>query len=345
MGVVMHRWVVLLAAITLGCSSSDGDADPTPDPDPCAANTTTGYSAYTSNGLQAWSVHPAATDACVDARLDSHFVYVDPAVAAKGRLFLFLPGTGGIPWFYRLIVRTAASEGYHAIGLSYFNAAAVAILCAGQGPDCHGPVRLENLTGSDVSNRIAVSRANSIENRLLRLLAYMQTIDPGRNWSQFVADGAIDWSKVSVAGHSQGGGHALYIAQRHLVLRASAYGSGGDLIVQQPVTWVTEPFTTPADRMYGFSSVNDEAVSAAGAVNAWTEIGLDGFGAATSVDDVAAPWGGSHMLLTSAAPENPGASSAPNHSMVVVDVHTPMAGNVPVFAAVWREMGMTWVWA
>ena len=336
----MHRCLVLLALTAAACSSSDGDSDPTPNPDPCAANTATGYSAYASNGLQAWSVLPAATDACIDARLDSHFVYVDPAVAAKGRLFLFLPGTGAIPRFYRLIVRTAASEGYHAIGLSYFNATAVATLCAGRGPDCHGPARLENLTGSDVSNRIAVSRANSIENRLLRLLAYMQTIDPGRNWSQFVANGAIDWSKVSVAGHSQGGGHALYIAQRHLVLRASAYGSGGDVILQQPVTWVTEPFTTPVDRIYGFSSVNDEAVSAVGAVNAWTEIGLDAFGPATSVDDAPAPWGGSHMLLTSAAPENPGVSSAPNHGVVVVDVHTPVVGSVAVFAEAWREMAM-----
>jgi hypothetical protein len=122
-----------------------------------------------------------------------------------------------------------------------------------------------------------VSRANSIENRLLRLLAYMQAIDPGRNWSQFVLNGAIDWSKVSVAGHSQVVGTRSHRAAPR---RAARLGVrlGGDVIVQQPVTWVTEPFTTPADRIYGFSSVNDEAVSAVGAVNAWTEIGLDAFG-------------------------------------------------------------------
>jgi hypothetical protein len=45
------------------------------------------------------------------------------------------------------------------------------------------------------------------------------------------------------------------------------------------------------------------------------------------------------MLLTSAARE-PGASSAPNHGMVVVDVHTPKVGSAPVFAGVWRTMGM-----
>lgn len=332
------RWVVALAVLTAACSSGDDDPGPTPDPGTCAA--TTGHAAYTTDGLQAWSVLPRATDSCIDARLDSHFVFIDPAVAAKNRLFLFLPGSGAIPQYYRLIARTAAREGYHAIGLSYFNASAVGSLCAGQGPDCHGPVRLEILTGTDASSRIAVSRANSIENRVLRLLAYMQSIDPGRNWSQFVVNGAVDWSRVSVAGHSQGGGHALFIAQRHLVLRASAYGSGGDLIVQQPVTWVTEPFATPAGRIYGFSSVNDEAVSAVGAVNAWTAIGLDAFGPATSVDAAAAPWGGSHMLLTSAVPQRPELANAPNHNVVVVDVNTPVVGGAPVFEPVWREMGM-----
>jgi hypothetical protein len=30
----------------------------------------------------------------------------------------------------------------------------------------------------------------------------------------------------------------------------------------------------------------------------------------------------------------------PNHNVVVVDVNTPNDGGVPVFAGVWREMGM-----
>jgi pimeloyl-ACP methyl ester carboxylesterase len=326
----------LLFGVAIACSSGDD----TTAPDPCAANTATGYAAYTVGGLGAWSVAPAATDACITVRLDSHFVYLDPAVTAQGRLYLFLPGTGAIPQYYRRVIQEAARAGYHAVGLSYPNADAVGVLCAGQGADCHGPAREEILTGADASSVVAVTRSNSIENRLLKLVAFMQAIDPGRNWSQFTVGGAIDWSRVSVAGHSQGGGHALYIARRHAVLRASAFASGGDVAGSEPATWVTQPFATPASRIYGFISVNDELVSPTGAVNAWTVIGLGAFGPANSVDGAAAPWGGSHMLLTSAAPVRPEVAIGPNHNVVVVDVNTPNDGGVPVFAGVWREMGM-----
>lgn len=62
---------------------------------------------------------PSATDAAITQFNDRHFAVVDPAVASRGRLVLFLPGTGANPFLYREFPRNAASLGFHALGLMY----------------------------------------------------------------------------------------------------------------------------------------------------------------------------------------------------------------------------------
>jgi hypothetical protein len=217
----------------------------------------------------------------------------------------------------------------------------VSARCAGEPGACYGDTRREILTGDPVSTVIAVSRANSIENRLVKLLRFMDTADPAGNWRQFLTgDTAIVWSAISIAGHSQGGGHAMFIAQRYAVWRASFYASYGDYLpgVTTPAPWVTQPYATAASRLFGFTSTADELVSPVAALSTWTTLGMAG--AAVNIDAVSAPYGSAQKFVTGATPENTGLVIAPNHNVVAVDVNTPkVAGTVtPVFAAAWRAI-------
>lgn len=130
----------LAVALLAGCGSGSDAPAPTPAPTPPPASVER-------------DVAPAATDAAITTDLETHFtINPSPASAARGRLFVFFPGTGATPANYRLIVRTAATRGLHSIGLNYPNSLAVASLCNGSAdPDCHAKVRNETLLGQDTS--------------------------------------------------------------------------------------------------------------------------------------------------------------------------------------------------
>ena len=325
--------VALIAAAA--CSTPS-----TPD-DPCAATPGTGIRTGSSADLTIWVVHPRSTDGCITQRLDSHFVFRAPAVTPVGRLFVFLPGTTAIAQYYQLIVAEAARAGYHAVGISYPNDNAVGVLCASQPATCYGDARLEILTGQATSSVVAVDRANCIENRIVKLLRFMRTTEPAGDWGQFLlGDTAVVWSKVAVAGHSQGGGHTLFIAQRYAVWRATAYSSAGDFLAGSAAVapWVLQPYATPATRLFGFISNADELVSPVPTLAAWSAIGMAG--AAVDVDVTTPPFGATQRFVTTAAPANPLVTVSPNHNVVAVDVNTPKVGGTttPVFAGVWRAL-------
>jgi S-formylglutathione hydrolase FrmB len=339
-----HSLVVgtLLLSAACGGSTSTPTAPPvTPGGGSCTATPGVGLAVRSANGLTVTTVLPRSTDACITQALDSHFVVRAPAVAPVGRLLVFLPGTGAVPQNYQLILAQAALAGYHAIGLTYPNAQAVGVLCAAQAVSCYGATRLEILTGESASSVVDVARSNSIENRLVKLLAFMQTAEPAGNWRQFLnTDSTMAWSQVAVSGHSQGGGHALFIAQRHAVYRGSTYASAGDLLPNSatPAPWVTQPYATPTSRLAGFISTADELVAPTPTLATWASIGLAG--AAVNVDVIPAPYGTGQRFVTSAAPANPLVAIGPNHNVVVVDANTPKVGpsSTPVFAAVWRAV-------
>lgn len=260
---------------------------------------------------------------------------------AKGRLFVMLPGTTAVPRTYQYVVRTGPPRGYHAIGLNYPNDETIVSQCAGSpDPDCNGKARREVITGEDVSPVVSVNYANSITGRLVALLTYLETSYPGEGWGQFLFGGRPRWELITAAGHSQGGGHAGYLAKLVSLDRAVMFSAPGDppTAPGPPVSWVALPNVTPVGRQYGFSHTADtQALNPVVTAN-WAAIGLGSLGPVTSVDVAAAPFGGSHQLSTSAAPNpNPtGPSVSPTHGAPVVDAVTPLdASSQPLFRPVW----------
>jgi len=98
------------------------------------------------------------------------------------------------------------------IGLVYQNNIEVVATCGGSfnpeghslDPDCSGNLRLEVLTGADVSADVSVTPANSIDNRLAKLSDTWRPV-PAEGWSRFLEDdGTPKWSQIAVSGTSQG---------------------------------------------------------------------------------------------------------------------------------------------
>ena len=95
-------------------------------------------------------VQPNTADPLSGAPNNNHFIYTNPSVTQKNKLFLFFPGTGAAPFNYREILKHAANLGYHAIGLTYPNSDAINQIClTTTDTTCHSRARLEVFDGID----------------------------------------------------------------------------------------------------------------------------------------------------------------------------------------------------
>ena len=258
-----------------------------------------------------------------------------PSVTARGRLFVFLPGTQGRPAQYTYILRAGAVRGFHAVGINYPNQTAMGAYCqTSNDPDCYWKARSAVIFGggTPVAGQPAVTRSDSIVNRLEKLLVWLRTNHPAEGWGQFLlADNTVDWSKVVLAGHSQGGGHVGVLAKSVSLNRAVYFSSPEDWYdtTDTPASWSRDrPNVTPADRQFGFGSDNDLLVPNVHAFAHWSRIGLPAPAAGpVLVDTATAPYSDSRQLRT-ARPFNPASTALTtnlkNHGVTVVDTSTPL---------------------
>jgi hypothetical protein len=220
-------------------------------------------------------------------------------------------------------------------------------LCA-QDPDaaCFAKTRLQIIDGTERTTKVSVNRANSIENRLMKLLEYLDAKYPGEGWGAYVDGDTPDWSSIVAAGHSQGGGHAALIARDHVLARVAMLSAPVDHVgpnqrqidTSEPAPWLRDAHATPADRYFAFGHVSDEGSN-------WKlqwpalGLGLTDFGPIANVANAEPPYGGSHMLITDAQPRNNPAAANPlrNHSSIAGDALTPLTeAGQPLFAPVWQ---------
>ncbi|MFM8481096.1 MAG: BPSS1187 family protein [Gammaproteobacteria bacterium] len=256
---------------------------------------------------------------------------------------VFLPGTQGRPGQYTYILRAGASRGFHSIGLNYPNQIAMGALCqVSSDPECYWSARNVIIfgTGTPVAGQSPISKADSIVNRLEKLLSWMQTSYPVEGWGQFVlANGSVDWSKVILAGHSQGGGHVGVLAKSVALSRAVYFSSPEDWYenTDTPASWPrTRANVTPADQQYGFGSDDDTLVPNAHAFIHWNNLGLPKPATGpVSIDGTSTPFTNSRQLRTKQT-FNPASTAITlalkYHGVTVVDTSTPLdTGGKPLF--------------
>jgi hypothetical protein len=204
-------------------------------------------------------VEPGQTDPAIETVHGPNIAVYDPQAPPRHRLFLFIVGTGGKATGSQKIDSVFASWGYHAISLDYEDNV-IAVACAHSlDPTTFGHYRDAIVTGAPVSDKIKVSPANSILNRFQKLLAYLVKHDPKGGWDQFVKDGQPVWSRIIVAGHSQGSGHAAYIGKMFKVDRVLMFSGPQDYMddLDKPAPWQADKSATPPSRFFAFLSEND----------------------------------------------------------------------------------------
>jgi hypothetical protein len=284
------------------------------------------------------SVAPDTTSAAIGAPDSNDLVVIDPAARSNGELFVFLPGTGAAPDCCELILKEAASMGYAAIGLSYPNSTSVKSRCVDDG-GCYAMARADEFNGSHPSAASSQSPENAVTFRLTSLLSYLRRKQPNRTWGKFLSAGTVDWPKVVIGGHSQGGGEAAYIGtvertEGVLMLSAPEDATGGTF--PTPAPYLSASKRTPSERFIGFDHTADP--SHLEVTTDWSALGLGRFGDPVSVDSVGSPFRRSHQLMTSASVPDHTVSNAA-HDSTAVDVDTPMCPDgSPLFAPVWRYM-------
>jgi hypothetical protein len=284
---------------------------------------------------------PSATDPGIRLKDEPHLALA-PSSPERGQLFLFLPGSYAEPMNYRTILNEGARLGLHTLGLCYENSQSVNFdLCGrSRSETCHYNARLENLTGEDHTDALAIGPADALLNRLRKALAYLVQHQPQVNWGQFLDSqtGEPLWERIVVAGHSQGGGMSLFIASRFRVARAVSF-AGLDWIglLNRPAPWASDSlWATPPTRLYGFTHIQDDVYANQPAF--WESIHM--IGPIVEVDtcrDVG--YYGSHMLTTRLPPRAFGNDTANFHGSIVVGAYSPRdsTGNY-AYAATWAYL-------
>lgn len=284
-------------------------------------------------------IQPSLTNPAITNFNSKHYVCVDTRTTLKNKLFVFFPGTSGTPENYKLLIEKAALLGYHSIGLMYPNSSDIYI-ASGNNPDNtqFRKCRQEKFDGTNQTFGVNVNSDNCIKNRLYKLLVYLQQQYPNLNFGQFINGNEVYWSKCTLAGHSQGGGHAFYIAKKVGVEKTISFSSiDWNSWLGRSADWVSQPSVTPISKFYSFNSTKDQVFSYANVQTQLNDMGLQG--SATSIDNTTVPYSGTRRLTTSATAAF--FIPVPDHSITCLDGFVPKdaSGNVaPAFNNAWSYL-------
>lgn len=240
----------------------------------------------------------------------------------SGPLLVFLPATGARPRDYRAFLSTAVTQGYHVLGLDYYNRGpSVARTCGGDG-GCYTELQRNRFDGTAVSRFSRVSRSGSVLDRLTRSLTVLQRSDPHGGWRNYLEHGKPVWNRIVLAGHSQGGGEAAYIADRYRVRGVLMFSSPVDTDGQVAATWLAHRSATSPSRMYGFDAASD--VYATRITGTWVRMHLP------TSPGVAC----THRIITTVDLGSP----LHAHGRTVKDSTPRTASGAPVFLSIWTRM-------
>ncbi|HEY0259596.1 MAG TPA: hypothetical protein VGC18_07080 [Lacisediminihabitans sp.] len=246
----------------------------------------------------------------------------------RGPLLLFLPATRAQPGNYRAFLAAASSLGYHVLALDYWNRGRSVTRTCTTDASCYTSVQRNRFDGSDPTRFSDVDPANSVLSRLRDALDYLRGHDSDGGWSRYSTGPHIHWSRIVLAGHSQGGGESAYIAHRHRAHGVLMFSSPVDTDSGIAASWMHRRGATPPTAMYGL--VNSHDMYFEKIVGSWTELGM---GQRKETSD-AAMLTGSHELISSSVIGTP----AQSHDRSVSDRSPVGADGLPMYRSAWIWM-------
>jgi len=248
---------------------------------------------------------------------------------ADAPLLLFLPATNEVPASYQRFLDAASSVGYHVLALDYWNRGLSVARTCERDARCYSELQANRFDGSHPSRFSAIAPGDSILSRLHLALSRLRSSDPAGGWGRFVAGDRIRWNRVVLAGHSQGGGEAAFIAHAHRVDGVLMFGSPVESVGGVTAAWMRHPGVTPTSRYYALDSQHD--MYAGRIQGSWRALHLPG---RPAVIGTQAPTVMRHQLVTDVQLGDPHAS----HVMFIVDRGPLGERGSPLFRDVWLAM-------
>ncbi len=220
-----------------------------PDPSACDATLTMDNGwlcAIQPSRLDSGARDQYSNDSLADANLGFgyHVVAFPNAEQAIHGVYVHLTGSMGRPYHpgsnrfpSEVLLNEATAAGYVTVQVAYHNRYLInseeECVGAHHVDNCAGLARYEKITGEDVGPVVEVPVSDSIIHRLQTVVAYLENtgfVFP----FEVVADGTVNWSQIRVGGHSQGAGHALYIAKYWDAAHSCLLGGSYDVADSEP---------------------------------------------------------------------------------------------------------------
>lgn len=207
------------------------------------------------------SVEPHAADARLAAGEPAHWVAYD--ATADGPLLVWLPGTNGQPEHGpKALFNTMLAEGYRLVALSYHDTPAVAQVCSParlrMQPNCAAAFRQQRVWGDQPVAPVDDRPEDAIVPRLAGLLRHLAERDPAGHWEAYLDGTEPRWSRIVLAGQSQGGGMAAYLAQTRVVAGVLVFSGGWDHGANGDLAgWYRRRSATPPERWHATYNVQE----------------------------------------------------------------------------------------
>jgi pimeloyl-ACP methyl ester carboxylesterase len=151
----------------------------------------------------------------------------------------------------------------------------------------------------------------------------MNNTRAGQGWGQYILNGKPNWSKIVIAGHSQGGALAGVIGRHYPVKRAILISIVDMLDNGKIPDWEKMPANNV--NFYSFINMNDELMAWPRVKAVWTAAGWFAYGNYLNVDWKPYPYNNTHLLVSTY--KSPSTSIDPYHNMTGVDSYFPKYGN------------------
>ena len=279
------------------------------------------------------------TDNTINREFQNHQVYINRGCTTNNKLLLHLVGSFDNPVNTTFFPALAANNGFKVINLKYPNNVSAKGACGNSSDmDCFRKYRQEIIFGENASTEVSVDSSNSIINRVLKLLLHLDSLYPSENWNSHLAGtDAVDWSKIVLSGHSQGGGHAAFLAKQFKVHRVLMFASPNDFSNSflSPASWVSESSTTPDSSYFAFGNLFDDVIDFNQQFQIWELMNLLEDHDSINVDNLPGTYNRSKVLYTT---NSQSTIPSGNHNAMILDKFTPMSSGAPLFISVWKYM-------
>lgn len=220
-----------------------------------------------------------------------------PDTNPKGKLVVWLMGPS--PELFHFL----ADEGFHVLRVHYANGWFNRFGKEPPPEDRYalGKIRLEAATGQDYSDLVAIETPDGMQERVVKLLGWLNGQDPEGKWGEFLKaspenPSQVDWEKVIISGASHGATTSARFALHQKVGRVVMFCGPRD----QYESWQSLDSATPKERFFGFSHALDTGWTADHYCRSWELLGLHAYGPIVNVDRESAPFGNTRRLITDA---------------------------------------------